>query len=52
MLKRAAKNAKLVITVSKNSKKDIVEHLGVPPEKVKVIYNAVDEFFSGNQNLY
>ncbi|MBU1625857.1 glycosyltransferase family 4 protein, partial [bacterium] len=45
MLKMAARNAKKIITVSQNSRKDIIEHLDVSPEKVEVIYNAVDDDF-------
>lgn len=36
----SAKTADHIITVSKFSKKQIVELLGIPPEKVTVIYNA------------
>jgi len=43
MLRSAVKRAKKIITVSENSKKDIVKHLKVPSEKVRVIYNGVDE---------
>ena len=40
---RSAKAADHIITVSEFSKKQIVEILGVPPEKVTVTYNAVKE---------
>ncbi len=37
-----AKRARLVITVSEYSKSRIVEHLGIAPEHVEVIYHGVD----------
>lgn len=45
LCKRACKKAKVVFTVSENSKKDMVEMLGVNPDKVHITYNAVDERF-------
>ncbi len=46
MLRFAARSARKIITVSESSKKDIVSYLGVSPEKVVVIYNAVDKNFT------
>ncbi|MGM9476202.1 glycosyltransferase family 4 protein [Pedobacter sp. GSP4] len=43
-----AKNAKAIITVSKFSKYEIVNKLGIPKEKVKVVYNGVDDIFLSN----
>jgi glycosyltransferase involved in cell wall biosynthesis len=43
MMKMAAQRAKRVLTVSQASKDDILYYLGVPAEKVEVIYNALDE---------
>jgi glycosyltransferase involved in cell wall biosynthesis len=43
MMSLSAKRAKRVLTVSQASKDDIVHYLGTPPEKVEVIYNALDE---------
>ena len=44
-----------IITVSKTSKKDIVRFLGIPAEKINVIYEAPRKIFrkleSGNWNL-
>ncbi len=40
---RSAETADHIITVSEFSKGQIIELLGVPPEKVTVIYNAVNE---------
>ena len=41
----AVKNLDKVITISENSKRDIMEHLKVPEEKIRVIYVAADEQF-------
>jgi glycosyltransferase involved in cell wall biosynthesis len=41
----AAHRAARVLTVSETSKADIVKHCGVSPERVTVIYNAIDEGF-------
>jgi glycosyltransferase involved in cell wall biosynthesis len=37
-MKRAAKTADIIITDSKHSKQDIIHHLAVPEEKIRVIY--------------
>lgn len=37
-MKRAAHTADLIITDSEHSKKDIIQHLNVPEEKIRVIY--------------
>jgi glycosyltransferase involved in cell wall biosynthesis len=37
------KEARLVIAVSENTKKDIVELLGIPAKKIRVIYEASNE---------
>jgi glycosyltransferase involved in cell wall biosynthesis len=41
----AARQADRVLTVSEASKRDILHFVDVPPEKVAVIYNAIDERF-------
>ena len=41
----AARRAKAIITVSATSKKDIVGALGVSPDRIHVVYNAVDRGF-------
>jgi glycosyltransferase involved in cell wall biosynthesis len=46
MMRMSAKYSKKIITVSEFSKIDIVKHLGVSPDKVKVIYNAIEEGFA------
>lgn len=45
LLPMLARKVQRIITVSDSEKKRIVSHLGLPPEKVEVIYNAVDESF-------
>ncbi len=42
--KKAAQKSQLILTVSENAKKDIVELYGVSPEKVEVIPNAWQHF--------
>jgi len=42
----AARRSNRILTVSEASKRDIVRQLDVPPEKVVVVYNAIDERFS------
>lgn len=39
----AAKKAKKIITVSQNSKQDIIEHLKVKETKIEIIYNHITE---------
>ncbi len=41
----ATKGAEKIITVSENTKKDIIEKFKVKPEKIEVIYNGVGEEF-------
>jgi glycosyltransferase involved in cell wall biosynthesis len=42
----AARRSHRILTVSEASKRDILEFFDVPPEKVTVIYNGIDERFS------
>ncbi|MBI2755792.1 MAG: glycosyltransferase family 4 protein [Chloroflexi bacterium] len=42
LVSRSARRADAVIAVSENSKNDIVRILGIPPERIHVIGNAVD----------
>ena len=46
MLANSVKHAARIITVSEWSKRDIVSVLGVPGEKVSVVYPAADERFT------
>ncbi len=41
LAKRTAGRARLVLTVSEHSRRDIIEHLGVAPDKVRLTYNAL-----------
>ena len=43
IVSRSARNAHAIITVSECSKRDIVKLLSVPPERIHVIGNAVDD---------
>ena len=42
----AARRSNRILTVSEASKRDILEFFDVPPEKVTVIYNGIDERFA------
>jgi glycosyltransferase involved in cell wall biosynthesis len=44
-LQLTAKRCRRIITVSENSKKDIIFGLGIPSEKIDVIYEGVDPKF-------
>ncbi len=43
----ATRTADRVLTVSEASKRDILRFFDIPPERVEVIYNAIDERFLG-----
>jgi len=45
-IKSAVNNAKRVIAVSNNTKKDLQDILKIPDEKIDVIYEGVDQSFS------
>jgi glycosyltransferase involved in cell wall biosynthesis len=45
-IRLAARRSTRVMTVSESSKRDILNFVDMPPEKVDVIYNAYDERFS------
>jgi glycosyltransferase involved in cell wall biosynthesis len=40
--RRAARSAAAVIAVSEHTRHDLVERFGVPPERIRVIYNGLD----------
>jgi glycosyltransferase involved in cell wall biosynthesis len=46
----AARKANRILTVSEASKRDILRFFNVPPDKVVVIYNAIDERFLAPAN--
>jgi glycosyltransferase involved in cell wall biosynthesis len=41
------KKAKKIIAVSESTKKDLIERLNIDPEKISVIYEAVDDHLKG-----
>ena len=43
--KKACKNADIIVAVSEQTKRDIVEFYGTNPEKIKVVYQDCDEAF-------
>jgi len=45
MLPRALRAADHIITVSENTRRDLLRHYGVSPSKVGVVYNGVGEIF-------
>lgn len=45
-----AKKSKLVITISENSKQDIISLLGIPSRKIRVIYGAASSSFKPISN--
>ncbi len=46
IINRAVKKASHILAVSKNTKKDLVEVLGVDPQKITVAYNGVSRIFT------
>ncbi|PIZ75753.1 hypothetical protein COY05_03235 [Candidatus Peregrinibacteria bacterium CG_4_10_14_0_2_um_filter_38_24] len=46
IIKNATVTAKTVLTISENTKKDLIERLNVPAEKIEVIYNGVSDNFT------
>lgn len=46
MIPRALKKADTIITISDNTKNDILKMTNIPPEKIKTIYLGVDRQFS------
>jgi glycosyltransferase involved in cell wall biosynthesis len=47
----ATRRSDCILTVSEASKRDILHFFNVPPEKVVVVYNAIDERFSQEPRL-
>ena len=41
LAKRTAGRARIILTVSEHSRRDIIKHLGVAPDKVRLTYNAL-----------
>lgn len=44
------KKSKKIITISQFSKKEIIDYYSLPPEKIAVIYNGIDEKFYHHPN--
>lgn len=41
IIKKSCENASRIIAVSRHTKEDIVKHLGISPDKISVVYEAV-----------
>jgi len=41
MIRRTARRARLLLAVSEHTRRDVITHLGVSPEKVRLTYNAL-----------
>lgn len=50
-LKKLAARADVTVAVSRNTKQDIVELLGVPEDKVRVVYSGVDESIKREEDV-
>lgn len=48
IINQAASKSRQIITVSEATKKEIVEHLNIKPQKVTVTYEGVDDFIKGD----
>ncbi len=44
-IKKAKREAEIIFTVSNTTKKDLINYFGFREEKIKVIYNGIDEIF-------
>lgn len=45
IIRRVTREAKQVIAISENTKKDLIETLGLPEEKISMIYNGINPKF-------
>jgi glycosyltransferase involved in cell wall biosynthesis len=52
VISQLGKKAYKIITVSEFTKNQIITRLGIPSQKVSVIYNGVDELFTTNNKRY
>jgi len=50
IISKACKKAKKIIAVSKATKDEIVDHLKVPQDKIKVIYEGVDDKITNSRS--
>lgn len=46
VMKSAARSSRKVIAVSKTTKADVIEYYGIIPEKIKVVYCAIEDGFN------
>ncbi|WP_459201917.1 glycosyltransferase family 4 protein [Methanococcus sp. CF] len=46
LLPKTLESADKIIAVSENTKNDLINHFKIPPNKIKVIYNAADKTFA------
>lgn len=51
IINNASKRARKIITVTKTTKKEIVEHLHIEPVKIAVTYEGVDDHISGEEKI-
>lgn len=49
--KKAAEQADLIIAISEQTKRDIIQFLKVPEEKIKVVYQGCHQAFKENQTV-
>ncbi len=52
LVSTTAQNSALVLTDSEASRRDIVTHLGLPAERVRVVYLAADERYTPEPSLF
>lgn len=43
--KKLCQNSDVIIAISENTKNDIIKFYQIPPEKIKVVYNGVNDLF-------
>jgi len=45
LIYKGIKNCKFIISISKSTKRDIIQYLKIPSDKIKVIYHGIDRTF-------
>src|SRR3989344_2008674 len=50
IISKACKKAKKIIAVSKSTKEEIIDHLEIPQDKIKVIYEGVDDKITNHKS--
>ncbi|MEK7502351.1 MAG: glycosyltransferase family 1 protein [Patescibacteria group bacterium] len=50
LIRKASENAKKIIAVSKSTKDEIIDHLKIPQDKIKVIYEGVDDKITNQES--